>query len=127
MANITKKLLAWYAKNGRILPWRVSSKDAGSGRTPNPYKVWISEIMLQQTTVSTVIPYFEKFVEKWDCINALSQLMKRYFSLGWSWLLCTRKKSAECAKDLNERFNGKYQMTKNFWVYQVLVSISFPR
>ena len=42
MANITKKLLAWYAKNGRILPWRVSSKDADSGQAPDPYKVWIS-------------------------------------------------------------------------------------
>ena len=60
MATITKILLEWYFKNGRILPWRVSPKDAETGKTPDPYKIWISEVMLQQTTVSTVIPYFEK-------------------------------------------------------------------
>ena len=46
MATITKILLEWYFKNGRILPWRVSPKDAETGKTPDPYKIWISEVML---------------------------------------------------------------------------------
>ena len=72
MATITKILLEWYFKNGRILPWRVSPKDAETGKTPDPYKIWISEVMLQQTTVSTVIPYFEKFMKKWDSVETVS-------------------------------------------------------
>ena len=63
MALISKILLRWYVKNGRVLPWRVSPKDSESGQTPDPYKVWVSEIMLQQTTVQIVIPYFQKFIE----------------------------------------------------------------
>ena len=62
MALISKILLRWYAENARILPWRMSPKELESGQTPDPYKVWISEIMLQQTTVKTVIHYFQKFV-----------------------------------------------------------------
>ena len=51
MAIISKILLRWYAENGRILPWRVNFKDAEAGQNPDPYKIWISEIMLQQTNV----------------------------------------------------------------------------
>ena len=51
MAIISRILLRWYAENGRTLPWRVSPKDAEAGQNPDPYKIWISEIMLQQTTV----------------------------------------------------------------------------
>ena len=67
MAIISKILLRWYAENGRILPWRVNPKDAEAGQNPDPYKIWISEIMLQQTTVNTVIPYFKSFIKKWYC------------------------------------------------------------
>ena len=72
MATITKILLEWYFKNGRILPWRVSPKDAETGKTPDPYKIWISEVMLQQTTVSAVIPYFEKFMIRFPNIESLA-------------------------------------------------------
>ena len=54
--TVTEKLAKWYEKNGRDLPWR-----AKGGAHENPYEVWISEIMLQQTTVKTVRPYFERF------------------------------------------------------------------
>ena len=55
---ISDKLLKWYDKNARLLPWRLFG-----GAKPDPYKIWISEIMLQQTTVQTVIPYFKLFIE----------------------------------------------------------------
>lgn len=59
-------LLAWYDRHRRRLPWR-----AAPGETSDPYRVWLSEIMLQQTTVKAVGPYFEKFVARWPDVEAL--------------------------------------------------------
>jgi A/G-specific adenine glycosylase len=60
-------LLAWYDRHRRALPWR-----APPGRRPDPYRVWLSEIMLQQTTVVTVGPYFDRFVARWPDVFALA-------------------------------------------------------
>jgi A/G-specific adenine glycosylase len=60
-------LLAWYDRHRRDLPWRVPP-----GIRPDPYRVWLSEIMLQQTTVATVKPYFDRFVARWPDISALA-------------------------------------------------------
>jgi A/G-specific adenine glycosylase len=60
-------LLAWYDRHRRVLPWR-----APPGRRPDPYRVWLSEIMLQQTTVVTVGPYFDRFVARWPDVFALA-------------------------------------------------------
>ena len=62
MANLTDNLLNWYSKNKRKLPWRTKKN------VTNPYCVWISEIMLQQTNVSTVINYYKKFISNWPTI-----------------------------------------------------------
>ena len=61
------RLLAWYDRHRRTLPWR-----APAGRRADPYVVWLSEIMLQQTTVATVGDYFRRFVERWPTIEALA-------------------------------------------------------
>ncbi|WP_338313766.1 A/G-specific adenine glycosylase [Bradyrhizobium sp. TM239] len=61
-------LLAWYDRHRRRLPWR-----AAPGETSDPYRVWLSEIMLQQTTVKAVGPYFEKFVARWPDVTALGR------------------------------------------------------
>jgi A/G-specific adenine glycosylase len=61
-------LLAWYDRHRRRLPWR-----AGAGERADPYRVWLSEIMLQQTGVKTVGPYFEKFVSRWPDVAALAR------------------------------------------------------
>lgn len=60
-------LLTWYDAHARRLPWR-----ALPGKKPDPYAVWLSEIMLQQTTVATVGPYFRTFLEKWPTVEALA-------------------------------------------------------
>jgi len=60
-------LLAWYDAHRRDLPWR-----APPGETPDPYAVWLSEIMLQQTTVKAVAPYYEKFLARWPHVKALA-------------------------------------------------------
>ena len=60
-------LLAWYDEERRDLPWRVAP-----GRRADPYRVWLSEIMLQQTTVKAVIPYYLKFLKRWPTVEALA-------------------------------------------------------
>jgi A/G-specific adenine glycosylase len=64
---IAARLLAWYDRHRRLLPWR-----ALPGERPDPYRVWLSEIMLQQTTVATVGPYFERFLARWPKVEALA-------------------------------------------------------
>ena len=61
-------LLAWYDDQGRDLPWRSKG-----GKKTDPYRVWLSEIMLQQTTVATVAPYYESFLRRWPTLAALGE------------------------------------------------------
>ena len=61
-----EELLAWYDRHRRILPWRAAPRER-----PDPYRVWLSEIMLQQTTVKTVAPYFVRFVQRWPDVPEL--------------------------------------------------------
>src|SRR5579871_634896 len=61
-------LLAWYDRHRRVLPWRPPA-----GQRPDPYAVWLSEIMLQQTGVKTVGPYFQKFLARWPDVTALGR------------------------------------------------------
>lgn len=73
------QLLAWYHKNKRDLPWR---------RTKDPYKIWVSEMMLQQTTVATVIPYFERWFNLFPTVNDLAKadiqdVLKAWQGLGY--------------------------------------------
>ena len=65
-------LLDWYDRHARRLPWRVSPAQARRGRRPDPYRVWLSEVMLQQTTVATVGPYFRAFLERWPTVGDLA-------------------------------------------------------
>ena len=62
-----RDLLAWYDRHRRVLPWR-----AKPGEAIDPYRVWLSEIMLQQTTVKTVGPYFARFLARWPDVGALA-------------------------------------------------------
>lgn len=77
------RLLAWYDRHARVLPWR-----ALKGQVADPYHVWLSEIMLQQTTVAAVGPYFEKFLKRWPNIHALAKaelddVMRLWAGLGY--------------------------------------------
>ena len=67
--TLAADLLAWYDRHARRLPWR-----ARSGETPDPYRVWLSEIMLQQTTVATVAPRFEAFIARWPSVGPSGRL-----------------------------------------------------
>ncbi len=98
-----EQLLNWFSENGRDLPWRVKG-----GAHQNPYAVWISEIMLQQTTVKTVIPYFARWMEKFPDVQTLAQADLQDVLLVWQGLgYYTRaKKIHECAKQLMALYDG---------------------
>ena len=70
--EINTKLLRWYKKNKRILPWRVLS----SNNLPIAYYIFVSEYMLQQTTVATVKTRFKDFVKKWPTISKLASFLQ---------------------------------------------------
>ena len=91
LACIQQPLLAWYPTVARVLPWRTE---------PTPYRVWISEIMLQQTRVAAVLPYFERFMQTLPTIAALAacpddELMKLWQGLGYYSRARNLKKAAQ--------------------------------
>ncbi len=82
-AEISPKLLQWYDANARELPWRVPPNEP---RRANPYHVWLSEIMLQQTTVTAVKPYFEAFTTRWPDVAALAAAKDEDVLAAWAGL-----------------------------------------
>ncbi|TAN51048.1 MAG: A/G-specific adenine glycosylase [Rhodospirillales bacterium] len=95
-----RPLLAWYDAHRRDLPWRA---------TTDPYCVWLSEIMLQQTTVSTVMGYFQRFLHRWPTVEALAQAPLDEVLAQWAGLgyYARARKLHECARLIaNERDGG---------------------
>jgi len=68
-SRLRKPLLAWYDAHARDLPWRVRPVERATGRRADPYRVWLSEIMLQQTTVPHATPYFLSFTRRWPTVR----------------------------------------------------------
>lgn len=95
-----KNLLNWYEKYKRDLPWR---------HTNNPYYIWISEIMLQQTKVETVIPYYEKFIEKYPTIAEFAEASEQDVLKMWEGLgYYSRARNLHSAvKEVVSTYNGK--------------------
>lgn len=82
------ELLAWYDRHARVMPWRVAPMDRAAGVLPDPYHVWLSEVMLQQTTVAAVTAYFRRFVARWPTVGALAtasdgDVMAEWAGLGY--------------------------------------------
>ncbi|MCA3562831.1 MAG: A/G-specific adenine glycosylase [Methylocystis sp.] len=102
-------LLAWYDRRRRALPWR-----ALPGERPDPYSVWLSEVMLQQTTVQAVKPYFEAFMLRWPHVEQLAaapveEIMKMWAGLGY---YSRARNLHACAKAVVERFGGQFPATE---------------
>lgn len=81
--EIAADLLAWYDRHARKLPWRVPP---GAGQRPDPYAVWLSEIMLQQTTVAAVKEYFNAFMTRWPTVGALAAAEDGAVMAAWAGL-----------------------------------------
>ena len=82
-AAIRTALLDWYRRHARTLPWRAPP---GSNARPDPYRVWLSEVMLQQTTVAAVIPYFERFTGRWPTLADLAAAEPDDILAAWAGL-----------------------------------------
>ena len=106
-------LLAWYDRHARKLPWRVGPKDRARGVKPDPYRVWLSEIMLQQTTVAAVGPYFEAFVESWPTVRALAAASREDVMKAWAGLgyYARARNLKACAEVLVKQHGGRFPET----------------
>src|SRR5262245_13458843 len=98
-------LLAWYDRHRRVLPWRVAR-----GEKSDPYRVWLSEIMLQQTTVRAVGPYYARFLARWPMVESLAatpleEVLKTWAGLGY---YARARNLHACAKAVVERHGGHF-------------------
>lgn len=84
--DISETLLGWYDRHARALPWRVAPGTPPEAGAPDPYRVWLSEVMLQQTTVAAVKPYFEKFTARWGDVEALAAAPEEDVMAAWAGL-----------------------------------------
>jgi A/G-specific adenine glycosylase len=98
-------LLKWYDRHRRVLPWR-----ALKGRKADPYHVWLSEIMLQQTTVPAVVPYFLKFLDKWPTVHDLARAESEEVMQNWAGLgyYARARNLHKCAQYVSGTLNGKF-------------------
>jgi A/G-specific adenine glycosylase len=102
-------LLAWYDRHRRDLPWR-----ARPGEAVDPYRVWLSEIMLQQTTVTAVKPYFAAFLTRFPTVGALAAAPTDAVMQAWAGLgYYSRARNLHaCAKAVEERHGGRFPETE---------------
>ncbi|WAT17863.1 A/G-specific adenine glycosylase [Aurantiacibacter sp. MUD11] len=96
--TISAKLLDWYDRHARELPWRA----APGVPSPDPYRVWLSEVMLQQTTVAAVAPYFAKFTETWPTVEALAAAPEEEVMAAWAGLgyYSRARNLVKCAREV---------------------------
>ncbi len=103
--TLSSQLLAWYDRHRRVLPWR-----APAGKLTEPYAVWLSEIMLQQTTIAAVIPYFLRFLKRWPTVADLAaapldDVLTEWAGLGY---YARARNLHACAKAVVERHGGVF-------------------
>ena len=103
--DLPDALLDWYDHHARVLPWRLGPVERGNGARPDPYHVWLSEIMLQQTTIPHGTPYFLKFLKLWPRVEALAgardeDVMREWAGLGY---YARARNLLKCAREVTVR------------------------
>jgi len=103
-------LLAWYDRHRRTLPWR-----APPGERTDPYRVWLSETMLQQTTVKAVAPYYARFLARWPDLKALAAASLDEILAAWAGLgyYARARNMHACARALVERYAGQFPASES--------------
>lgn len=103
-------LLAWYDRHRRALPWR-----AQPGERSDPYRVWLSETMLQQTTVKTVAPYYARFLARWPDLKALAAASLDEVLTAWAGLgyYARARNMHACARALVEHYGGQFPASES--------------
>lgn len=108
-------LIHWYERHHRRLPWRVGPKERRQGVRPDPYRVWLSEVMLQQTTVKAVAPYFERFVTRWPTLADLAAADERDVMAAWAGLgyYSRARNLIACARAVAARPGARFPETED--------------
>lgn len=108
LPSLSGRLLDWYDTHARELPWRVPPSRSGAEIRQDPYRVWLSEVMLQQTTVAAVKDYFRAFTTRWPDVNALASaedadVMGEWAGLGY---YARARNLLKCARIVSSDFGG---------------------
>ena len=106
-ADFAPRLLAWYDRAARVLPWRIAP---GSAATPNPYRIWLAEVMLQQTTVAAVAGYFARFTERWPTVADLAAADDADVMAAWAGLgyYARARNLLACARAVVRDHGGRF-------------------
>ena len=115
MKKFNNKILKWYEINYRKMPWRINPEQYKNGERPIPYHTWLSEVMLQQTNVTTVTPYFLKFIHRWKTLKSIAkapmdEVLKEWAGLGY---YARARNLKRCAETLVKDYNSAFPKTKN--------------
>lgn len=113
MCDITQALLDWYDVHAREMPWRVMPLHRKAGVQPDPYAVWLSEVMLQQTTVAAVRDYHAKFVQIWPTVSDLAAAEDADVMAAWAGLgyYARARNLLKCARAVVADFGGRFPET----------------
>ena len=113
LPDIAPTLLAWYDRHARTLPWRVPPADRQRGVQPDPYHVWLSEVMLQQTQVATVRDYYRDFTTRWPTVERLAAEDDDAILRAWAGLGYYRRARnlIACARKVADGHDGKFPRT----------------
>ncbi|AWB47136.1 A/G-specific adenine glycosylase [Gemmobacter aquarius] len=108
-------LLAWYDRNARIMPWRTPPSQKQAGVRPDPYRVWLSEVMLQQTTVAAVRDYFTRFTARWPTVADLAaaddaDVMAEWAGLGY---YARARNLLSCSRAVVRDHGGMFPATRD--------------
>ena len=111
--SVSAALLGWYDRHARAMPWRVGPDRRAQGVRPDPYRVWLSEVMLQQTTVAAVRDYFTRFTTRWPDVQALAaapddQVMAEWAGLGY---YARARNLLKCARVVAQDHDGQFPNT----------------
>ena len=115
VTDLRRRLLDWYDQNARALPWRIGPADHARGVRQDPYRVWLSEVMLQQTTVPHATPYFLDFTRRWPKVTDLAaepdgEVMAAWAGLGY---YARARNLLACARAVAERCGGVFPDTED--------------
>ncbi len=110
---LSRMLLDWYDRHARDLPWRTGPADRKAGIVPDPYRVWLSEIMLQQTTVAAMRGHFHRFTRRWPTVEALAaapdaEVMGEWAGLGY---YARARNLLKCARLVVAEHGGRFPDT----------------
>jgi A/G-specific adenine glycosylase len=106
-SDFAARLLAWYDSAARVLPWRIAP---GSAATPDPYRIWLAEVMLQQTTVAAVASYFARFTERWPTVADLATAADADVMAAWAGLgyYARARNLLACARAVVRDHGGRF-------------------